>query len=81
MDDRTLAETVLALVGGAENVTTVTACASRLRFSLLDPDLHDDEALTALDDVPMVLTQGGQFQIVLGARAMPLSREVRALLA
>ena len=81
MDDRTLAETVLALVGGADNVTAVTACASRLRFGLRDPDLHDDEALTALDDVPMVLTQGGQFQVVLGARAMPLSREVRALLA
>lgn len=81
MDDPTLARTVLALVGGAENVATVTACASRLRFSLRDPDLHDDDALNALEDVPMVLTQGGQFQIVLGARAMPLSREVRDLLA
>ncbi|MEV7972037.1 PTS transporter subunit EIIB [Cellulomonas sp. NPDC089187] len=80
MDDRTLAETVLALVGGAENVEDVTACWSRLRLVLRDWDARDDEAITALDEVPMVQVQGGQFQVVLGARAIPVSRVVRELL-
>ena len=80
MDDRTLADTVLSLVGGIENVSAVTACASRLRLTLRDESIHDDEALTALPDVPLVLFQGGQFQVVLGARAMPVSRVVRELL-
>ncbi|GIG26400.1 PTS transporter subunit EIIB [Cellulomonas denverensis] len=79
-DDRQLAETVLALVGGPENVSDVTACWSRLRLVLRDDTLHDDPALTALDEVAMVLTQGGQFQVVLGARAIPVSKQVRALL-
>ncbi len=58
-DDRQLAETVLALVGGPENVSDVTACWSRLRLVLRDDTLHDDPALTALDEVAMVLTRAG----------------------
>lgn len=80
MDDHALAATVLALVGGPENVVDVTACWSRLRLVLRDWDARDDEALTALDEVAIVLVQGGQFQVALGARAMPVSRAVRDLL-
>ena len=37
-----LAEQVLALVGGTENVETVTHCFSRLRFVLHDDAVADD---------------------------------------
>jgi phosphotransferase system IIB component len=80
LDDAGLARAVLPLVGGAGNVAEVTACWSRLRLVLRDFSLGDEPALGALPGVAMVVTQAGQLQVVLGARAIPVSREVRALL-
>jgi phosphotransferase system IIB component len=81
LDDAALAAVLLPLVGGAGNVESVEACASRLRFVLRDPALRDEPAVRAVPGVAMVLTQSGQFQVVLGARAVPVRREVHALLA
>jgi phosphotransferase system IIB component len=72
---------LLPLVGGAGNVERVTACASRLRFVLRDPGAAHEDAIRAVPAVVMVLTRGGQLQVVLGARAIPVSRAVQGLLA
>lgn len=77
MDDDALADAVLAHVGGAGNVASVAACASRLRLTLREPALRDEAAIRSLPGVLMVLEQAGQFQVVLGARAIP----VRAVVA
>jgi phosphotransferase system IIB component len=79
-DDAALARAVLPLVGGAGNLLEVTACWSRLRLVLRDWSLADEPGLGALPGVGMVVTQAGQLQVVLGARAIPVSREVRALI-
>lgn len=79
LSDEELAAALLPLVGGAGNVSAVTACASRLRFVLRDGAVVDEPAVRGVPGVAMVVTQGGQFQVVLGARAIPVSRVVRGL--
>lgn len=80
MDDQALAATLLPLIGGPGNVTSVTACASRLRLVLRDMSAPDEDAIVALPEVPIVLEQAGQFQIVLGGRSLPVSRAIQSLL-
>ncbi|MFF1527998.1 PTS transporter subunit EIIB [Cellulomonas sp. NPDC058312] len=77
--DAELGAELLVLVGGAGNVEAVTACASRLRFVLRDHGVVDTDGVRGVGDVVMVVTQGGQLQVVLGARAIPVSRVVRGL--
>lgn len=79
LSDEELAAALLPLVGGAGNVALVTACASRLRFVLRDAQAADQPAVRAVPGVAMVLTQSGQLQVVLGARAIPVSRVVQGL--
>jgi sucrose PTS system EIIBCA or EIIBC component len=79
LEDVALAAAVLPLVGGAANVAAVEACSSRLRLVLRDDALGQQDALRTLPGVLMVLTQGGQLQLALGARAVRVCREVRRL--
>ncbi|MEV7416057.1 glucose PTS transporter subunit IIA [Streptomyces sp. NPDC089919] len=62
-----LAEQILRGVGGAENVESLTHCATRLRFQLHDAAKADKDALDALDGVMGTVAQSGdRFQIVIG---------------
>lgn len=79
LSDEELAAALLPLVGGVGNVASVTACAVRLRFVLRDAAVVDEPGVRAVPGVVMVATQAGQFQVVLGARAIPVSRVVRGL--
>ena len=46
-----LATEIIANVGGAENVTKVIHCITRLRFTLKDKDKADTAAIEALPGV------------------------------
>ncbi len=61
-----LATQVVELVGGAENVTSVSHCITRLRFKLKDESRADDESIAALDKVIKVMHANGQYQVVVG---------------
>ncbi|MFE4696276.1 glucose PTS transporter subunit IIA [Streptomyces sp. NPDC056738] len=62
-----LAEQILSGVGGAENIGSLTHCATRLRFELHDGKKVDQAALDALDGVMGTVPQSGdRFQIVIG---------------
>jgi PTS system beta-glucosides-specific IIC component len=63
---QTIADDVLRGVGGADNVASVTHCATRLRFRLKDRDLADRPAVEATPGVITVVEAGGQFQVVIG---------------
>lgn len=39
------ASALLELIGGKENISSVTHCATRMRFVLQDPDNADVEAI------------------------------------
>ncbi|RKT33280.1 PTS system beta-glucoside-specific IIA component (Glc family) /PTS system beta-glucoside-specific IIB component (Glc family) /PTS system beta-glucoside-specific IIC component (Glc family) [Microbacterium sp. AG1240] len=62
------AETILAGVGGADNVDSVYHCITRLRFSLKDNTKADEAALRAVPTVVGVNDTGGQYQVVIGDR-------------
>lgn len=60
------AKTLLEAVGGKENVTAVTHCATRMRFVLGDPKKAD---VTTIENIPAVkgtFTNAGQFQVIIG---------------
>lgn len=59
------AAAILPLVGGAENVTSVAHCMTRLRLGLRDRSLVQDEPLKALPAV-MGVVEDDTYQIVLG---------------
>ncbi|SEI87903.1 beta-glucoside-specific PTS transporter subunit IIABC [Demequina mangrovi] len=61
-----IADAVLAAIGGAGNVKSVTHCATRLRFQLVDRDKADKAKVEATRGVITVMESGGQFQVVIG---------------
>ncbi len=61
-----LAATIVELVGGKENITSLTHCITRLRFILKDESKADTEAIQATEGVIQVIQSGGQYQVVVG---------------
>ena len=61
-----LAAQVVELVGGKENVISVSHCITRLRFKLKDESRADDDSIAALDKVIKVMHANGQYQVVVG---------------
>ena len=66
MDFKQLAREVVKNVGGAENIVSLTHCATRLRFKLADPAKADKNAACKISGVINVIESGGQFQIIIG---------------
>lgn len=62
-----LAGDILKNVGGIENVKNVRHCITRLRFTLKDEKVANDDAISNLDGVIQVMKAGGQYQVVIGA--------------
>ncbi|MCR4855855.1 MAG: PTS transporter subunit EIIC [Erysipelotrichaceae bacterium] len=65
-DYKALADAVIAKVGGAENVASISHCVTRLRFKLNDASKADKEALAKVPGVLKVLEASGQLQVVIG---------------
>ena len=61
MNYQELGDKILALVGGRENVTGLTHCATRLRFNLKDEGKAQTEALKKTPGVLGVVVSGGQY--------------------
>ena len=66
MDYKHMAEQILSAVGGRENVTMLTHCATRLRFNLADDSKADDNAVQKIKGVSGVSNKGGQYQVIIG---------------
>ncbi|UOQ84757.1 PTS system trehalose-specific EIIBC component [Gracilibacillus salinarum] len=60
------ADKLLEKVGGSDNISVVTHCATRMRFVLHDTDKADVEAIEEIDLVKGTFTSGGQFQVIIG---------------
>lgn len=61
-----LATEIIKYIGGNENIAGLTHCATRLRFTLNDQQLADEEAIKGIQGVLGVAKNGGQFQIIIG---------------
>ncbi|EMG26815.1 PTS system trehalose(maltose)-specific transporter subunits IIBC [Listeria fleischmannii 1991] len=60
------AEKLLQLIGGKENISSVTHCATRMRFVLQNPEDADVKEIEMLTAVKGTFTQAGQFQVIIG---------------
>jgi len=60
------AKDLLEYIGGPNNISAVSHCATRMRFVLNDPAAAD---IKKIEDIPAVkgtFTQAGQFQVIIG---------------
>ncbi|MEX2784489.1 PTS system trehalose-specific EIIBC component [Streptococcus sp. H49] len=60
------ARDLLSAIGGKENVSAVTHCATRMRFVLNDESKADVQAIEAIPAVKGTFTNAGQFQVIIG---------------
>lgn len=76
-----LAEDIVKNVGGKENVLGLVHCITRLRFTLKDESLANDEVLKNMDGVVTVMKSGGQYQVVIGNHVPEVFEDVMPLLS
>lgn len=60
------AKELLDAIGGKENVTAVSHCATRMRFVLGDDKKANVKAIEAIPVVKGTFTNAGQFQVIIG---------------
>jgi PTS system N-acetylglucosamine-specific IIB component len=73
------AETIIAALGGADNIEEIEACATRLRTVVADPAIVDDRALKAAGAFG-VLRAGSVLQVIVGGEADGLAMEIDDIL-
>ena len=61
-----LSRIIIQNVGGKENISAITHCVTRLRFTLKDESKANTDILKSTDGVVTVLQSGGQYQVVIG---------------
>lgn len=66
MDINAIAMNILNGIGGKGNVTSLTYCATRLRFVLNDDNKVDEEQVRQTESVKNIFQTRGQCQIVIG---------------
>lgn len=67
MNYQNLAKEILEKVGGEKNISSLTHCATRLRFNLKDDSKAQTETLKKVDGVMGVVNKGGQYQVIIGS--------------
>lgn len=75
-----LAKEIVKNVGGKENVTGLVHCITRLRFTLKDESIANDQVLKNMDGVVTVMKSGGQYQVVIGNHVPEVFEDVMPLL-
>lgn len=59
-------DSLIELIGGRDNISTVTHCITRLRFVLNDETKAQTKNIENLPMVKAVISTGGQYQVVIG---------------
>jgi len=72
-----LASDLVRLVGGRDNIISVTNCMTRLRFVLKDENAAKTDEIKAVKDVKGVVRQGGQYQIIIGTHVNTVIADVK----
>lgn len=79
MDYENTAKKILQRVGGKENVLNLVHCMTRLRFTLKDESIVDDDAVKKTKGVMGVMKKGGQYQIIIGNDVANVFKELNKL--
>lgn len=77
MDYKAVGRKVLELVGGKENVVSLTHCATRLRFELKDKSKVNTQQLEKTPGVISVVDSGGQYQVIIGNEVQTAFKEIQ----
>ena len=65
-DYKAVAQQIIEVVGGPENIISVAHCATRLRLIVKNREIIDDKQVEAIDIVKGCFFTAGQYQIILG---------------
>ena len=76
MDYENTAKKILQRVGGKDNVINLVHCMTRLRFTLKDESIVDDEAVKKTKGVMGVVDKGAQYQIIIGSDVASVYKEL-----
>ena len=60
------AKDLLEYIGGSDNISAVSHCATRMRFVLNDPAAANVKKIEDIPAVKGTFTQAGQFQVIIG---------------
>lgn len=71
---------IIAALGGEDNISTVTACATRLRTTVNDPALVDKNTLKALGATAVLEVGGGGVQAIYGGKSDLYSQEINQIM-
>lgn len=75
-----LAKMIVENVGGDSNISSVTYCATRLRFKLKDDTKANQDVIGSSSEVLSVVNKGGQFQIIIGTHVPKVYEQVAKLI-
>src|SRR5690606_1830010 len=73
------AKQLLEDIGGPENISAVTHCATRMRFVLNDPSKADNKKIEKIPAVKGTFTQAGQYQVIIGNEVATFYNEVEKI--
>lgn len=74
------AEEIVAKLGGPQNIKSLTHCATRLRFELVDSSNVDAKAVGAIKGVMGAVPQAGdRYQVIIGGAVATVYNEIMSL--
>ncbi|PRS17060.1 PTS system, beta-glucoside-specific IIB component [Bacillus pumilus] len=76
MENKELAQEIVNLIGGTENISQSWHCITRLRFNLNDESQVKVDELKTLDGVLGAQFQSGQFQVIIGAKVAEVYEKI-----
>lgn len=79
MDYKETAKRIVELIGGSENIESVTHCFTRLRFKLKEDSKAETEKIKSLEKVMGVAIANGQYQIIIGNDVKYVYTEIEKL--
>ena len=71
-----LNKAIIDLIGGKDNIITLTHCVTRLRFKLKDRNKPKTEEIRKLDDVIDVLSNDVAYQVIIGTQVGEVYEEL-----
>ncbi|MGL5955022.1 MAG: PTS system trehalose-specific EIIBC component [Brevinema sp.] len=75
VDYKKESQDILNLVGGKNNIISVTHCVTRLRFVLVDESIVDQAKLEDLSIVKGCFSAAGEFQVIIGNQVKDLYKD------
>ena len=76
MDYKQMADQIVDLVGGVENISSLTHCMTRLRFNLKNESIAKTSEIENIDGVIAVIKQSGVYMVVVGQKVSSVYEQI-----